>query len=453
MPSAKLDITKNHKFIYVIDASWFLKSRIPIIAKSGNVDLSFETNPDAARQAILTKLTLDLCNECSRLIDVIDDVILAVDDKKSNLWRSKHQYLTREGFEQHEDAGYKGTRTYDQRIDWLKVYSVYFEWLKLMSDVHGIRNIKIAEAEADDVIFMLSRYATSKGRNLLYQGTDKDLTQCTCQDTNTGAIAAYAIIKNGNKANGWAKSRILLCSTQVQNEIAELAGTSTHIAGVSIFDSFGGAKVNTRILDNPYAALLNYVDATANEHVPSFLFYKIVLGDAGDNVPELFGKLKKRGQTYAHLSVKQIYDALYAIGIETDNAKPCAAGMRYMLGTDLYDNDFIATFLKEAYKQFMSVDTVPADDFNWLFARFAENRHLVCLNNAEIPEHILQNFLYMMSFTDITKSTANVHALTDVQSSIVALGLTNAVTVDVTSNQADAQFANTFINSLFNNND
>jgi 5'-3' exonuclease len=443
----KLDNTHNHKFIYVIDGSWWLKSRVPVLAKSGT-DLSFEKNENASRLSLISKLTLDLCNELRRLEDVVDDVIIAVDDKKSNLWRSKHQYLTREGFEQGEDAGYKGTRTYDQTINWLKVYGVYFEWLKLMQEAHGIRHIKLSEAEADDVIFMLSRYATSKGRNVLYQGTDKDLTQCVCVDTYTGACSAYAIIKNGCKANGWQKSRVLMGDKFVLEHIKELAGEKSQNVGSSIFDSFAGAQVKTRILDNPYAALLEYVDAEIREHVPSFLFYKIVLGDAGDNIPELFGMLKKRGNNWSHLSVGQIYDALKSLGIETNNAKQLEPGMRYMLGEDLYDDEVITMFLTAAYKTFMNVDSVPADDFEWLKARFAENRQLACLNAREVPRHIFENFMYTMSFTDITKPSCKVYELVDAQSTITALGI-NAATYDITSKAADAQFGDTFINNMF----
>ena len=177
------------------------------------------------------------------------------------------------------------------------------------------------------------------------------------------------------------------------------------------------------------------------------MFYKIVLGDAGDNVPELFAHMKKSGTKQCHLSIGSIYNVLKSLGIETDNAQPVDnETLRYMTQHDLYDEELIVKFCDAAYKSFMKTDSTPSQMLDWLVARFAENRTMVCLDEHCIPSNIVDNFNYTMSFWDFNKSSTNIDALCDFHSTFNELGLTIQAAAP---QQADAKFADTFVNGLF----
>lgn len=445
---------KNDKFIMAIDGSWFLKSRIPIIAKNPNIDLSFQTKPDEARAAITSKLTMDLCNELSLMRHILQDVIIAVDDSRANIWRSTHEYLKPTfdigDVKQDEDAGYKGTRYKDQTINWLEVYKVYWDWLAVLWDKFSIRNIKINGAEADDVIALLSKYHLQQDINFTWMGTDKDLIQCCGHNNNS--VAVYNLIKNGNAINSWAKTRQLTYT----KEIAEVFNNNVaykETKPLSIFDSFvtGDPKTGKPMQAgiNAFESFINYANTTQIEHVPSFLWYKIVFGDAGDNVPELFKYMKKRGKNAAHVNIEQIHDSLLEFGIETYNDLP-AEFTRYMQYEDLYNDELIENFLAVLYKKFMPANANFDDHKDWLVSRFKENRKLVTLNEKEIPSYVIDGFNHHMSFMTQT-NYANIDNLCNFSDVIKEFNLVQTVNVQANNNNVDTQFANTFVNGLFGN--
>lgn len=447
-----VDTAVNHQFILIIDFSWFLKSRIAVLAKTADLSYENESLNDMTDKQIAAKLTMDLCSDLRCMQYFVNDVVFAVDDARANLWRSKHQLLQPKDFNidivlDVEEAGYKGTRQYDKAINWLQVYRAAFKWLDAMKTVHGIRNIKLSGAEADDVIALFAKYATKAGRNIAWYGTDKDLTQICHTNQTTGAMAIYALIKNGCKANNWAKTRLIACDKLAYAKL-NACKTSKVIQQSSIFDEMVG-NVGNQTPANPYDAVCKYADTVYTEHTPSFLFYKIVLGDAGDNVPELFAHLKKSGSKNCHLSIGCIYDTLLKVcGIETDNDKELADGLRYMSYDDIYDPVIIDMFCDAAYKTFMKVDETPTAMKDWLHARFKENRKLVCLDSKSIPQDIQDNFEYVANFFDWQKCYANIDSLCDFQSTFQALGI--EVHATAPQNQADTKFADTFVNGLFN---
>lgn len=452
---------QTDKFIFGIDASWFCKSRIAVLGKNGDIDLSFtdESKKSKTRAAIMSKFTMDLCAELGKMQHFVCGVVFAQDDSKKNLWRSKHEYLQPPfdigDFTKDEDAGYKGTRQYDTVINWLEVYKYFWDWLDCMWKYWNVPSIKIATAEADDVLSMLSRWSLNNGYNFTWWGTDKDLIQlCDYKQRKNGtvAVSVYNMVKNGNKSNGWAKTRQLTCTADTF-AIVQQKTTSVGNKPLSIFDSYNGAQ--QKPATNSFEAFINYSDKVQIEHVPSFLFYKIVLGDAGDNVPELFKYLKRRGSGMAHVSVNQIYDTLSSMGIETDNSKLCMPGYRYMLYDDLYDNELIRIFISGCYQRFIGT-TINDEMLQWLVSRFEENRRLVVLNNKELPHSIQDEFAYRMSFYDMQAFIdTDIAKLKDfrtvIQSFGTALNLNAALSVNQAQGGADAQFAETFANNLFGN--
>lgn len=452
LPMQASDDSVNHKFLLIIDFSWFLKSRIAVLNKT--VDLSFENAQlnDMTDHQIMSKLTMDFCSDIRFMQHFVGDVVFAVDDAKANLWRSKHQWMKPDwlAIEEitSEDFGYKGTRQYDKTINWLQVYRAAFKWLDLMKAHHGVPFIKVSEAEADDVIALFADKCLSAGRNVVWYGTDKDLTQICKTDTTTGAIAIYAMVKNGCKANNWAKTRLIACDKLSHAKLQSCNAKYQQQSSISIFDEMIGNVDAARLPNNPYDAVCKYADNLQIEQVPSFLFYKIVLGDAGDNVPELFAHMKKQGNKNCHVSIQAIYDALKSLGIETDNAKPLEDGLRYMKEEDLYDDALIANFCNAIYKSFMKADSTPEDKLAWLVARFAENRTMVCLDKKCIPSYIVDNFNYLMNFWDFNKASTNIDSLCDFHATFQALGLTIQ---SAAPQQADAKFADTFVNGLFGN--
>ena len=443
----------NHKFILGIDLSWFLKSRIAVVAKNPEIDLSFEAQPEKARLAIMSKLTKDLCAELNRMQHFVDDVVFCIDDAKSKLWRSHEAILNINDYipgtvdTSTEEAGYKGTRQYDTTINWFKVYEVYKEWYTKMSEIHGIRLLKCTAAEADDMIALAAHYANENGRNFCYMGTDKDLIQLVSNDVESNPITVYCQIKNGSKANNWQKSRVLTCSQTVANSIKKLSDKFVAQQS-SIFDEFAGSMVKPP--KNEYDALIKYSDYFNVEHVASFLWYKIVLGDAGDNVPELFAHLKMHGKNQAHMQVPMIYETLKQCGIETDNSKTLESNLRYMTVADLYDGEIINDFLTKAYCAFMKVDSIESNVLAWLRTRFVQSRKMMCLNLSELPIPIVFEFEQLIKDWDWQKCYADVNSLCNFDNTITALNLGATATIDRVQNGIDAKFADAFISGLIN---
>ena len=141
------DTSINHKFILGCDASWFRRSRVAVVAKNPEIDLSFKTNPEVAKIALKSKWTLDLCNELKRMEHFVDDVIMCEDDTKKSLWRMHEPLPDINKFipnacppeELIEAKGYKGTRVYDESIDWYQITIAFNEWLDAMQQIHGAR--------------------------------------------------------------------------------------------------------------------------------------------------------------------------------------------------------------------------------------------------------------------------------------------------------------------------
>lgn len=447
------DTSINHKFILGCDASWFRRSRVAVVAKNPEIDLSFKTNPEVAKIALKSKWTLDLCNELKRMEHFVDDVIMCEDDTKKSLWRMHEPLPDINKFipnacppeELIETEGYKGTRVYDESIDWYQITIAFNEWLDAMQQIHGVRHIKVGNAEADDVLALTALYANHCGRNFCYMGTDKDLIQIAGENERTGAISVYCQIKNGSKANNWAKSRVLTCTSNIKKGL-ESQGLLQVAQQTSIFDEFAGAAVKPP--KNEYDAIIKYSDYFNVEHPASFLWYKIVLGDSGDNVPELFAHLKKRGKNNAHLSVPQIYDTLIELGIETDNSKDLSNGLRYMVMDDLYNDEFIDKFCQLAYCKFLKTDTCPANVCDWLMTRFMQSRKMVCLNTKELPRPIIEMYRSIAESYDWNRCYCDVSKLTNFQETVQALGLGKTATVDRSQSNIDSTFADNFISGL-----
>jgi len=122
-------------------------------------------------------------------------LIIATDSKP--YWRSKYYDDHKQDFPEYYDSKkeawktYKGNRTKDPDINWKEVTRVSNFVLKTLDLFTDVNVINIPTAEADDIIYVTSKYYNDNGQPVIIVTSDKDMVQCQI----SGKIEIYDPIK------------------------------------------------------------------------------------------------------------------------------------------------------------------------------------------------------------------------------------------------------------------
>jgi 5'-3' exonuclease len=109
-------------------------------------------------------------------------LVVAVDSKP--YWRSQYYNENCRKFPEYYDTKkeewktYKGGRSKDPDFDWNKIHKVFSYVLKTLDCCTDVRVIEVPTAEADDVIYIASKYYQNKGQPTIIVTCDKDINQC-----------------------------------------------------------------------------------------------------------------------------------------------------------------------------------------------------------------------------------------------------------------------------------
>jgi 5'-3' exonuclease len=292
-------------------------------------------------------------NLCSILqhLPLSGKVIFCVDSKS---WRKD---ITIEG----EGKGYKIGRTKDKESDWTNFYNIIKE-LKPILESFGIIYSIVNKAEGDDLIHVWSKRFLELGENSIVISADKDLKQLA-----TGAVEPWVTI--------WR-------STINANAMVVSPGWKSWLnkeVEVSIFDFTSVGKDKEIIKKHIGQGLATIEEIDIDE----FAFIKILIGDAGDDVPSIYEKMgkSKKGEDklikFTEAPAKKVVEHLKA-------AYPASRLCDLLLDDEIidYTSGLILRTLKDVDNK---------TNRTLLINNIKRNMSLVWLDEKVLPEYLLSD--------------------------------------------------------------
>jgi hypothetical protein len=354
-------IDLNKPSVLTIDGFWFVRSRYSIVLKN-NPECTFMGNYERDKATLWQKLTMDLCAEVRNLGNIIDDITIVTD---YNSWRKSHVYLTAPWSKLSDDIdSYKSNRTYDTAIDWNAMYKAFDAWCVALEQHFKIAYIKSYGAEGDDLMHVIKTIYNKAGKNVILFSTDGDSIQ-NCDVTESGAFTIQYKKQPGNKHNNFQVTNKLICI----NAFAEAINSTT---AVNIFDFEPG---NVSIQD----AMIAHFHNVETHSIPTFLFYKCIMGDGGDNVMPVMQRFTAKKQFSPKINHIEAVLEKHAMSYKD------------LTLDHLYDVPFIKSFVNTLHSEFMKMLTLPDNYAEYYVNKFIENRHLMYLSDKEIPMNVMES--------------------------------------------------------------
>jgi hypothetical protein len=378
----------NSKAVLIVDGHWFARSRHAVLRKDN--PCTFTDTVEQDKQLYMSKLTMDLSAEIRNCTDLIDDIVI-VHDYKS--WRKDIKQLNAPW--ENPDAAlteYKGNRVYDQEINWGVLHNTTHEWSKKLQQHFNVTTIKAYGAEGDDIMHILSELYNKAGVNVILYSTDGDLTQL-CRTNENGTYTALYKKKAGTKHNNYRSTNVLICNDALANSIA----AQDPIDVFSYDPSANSCKT----------FMLNHFNDFERHYIPAYVFYKCIMGDAGDNVKPLMQR-STASKTF-RVNVKHIDATLEKLSMNWSS----------LTLEHLYDIQFVKTFTTILHSEFFGKHmlTLPDSHKQYYINKFVENRQLVYLSTKEMPKSTLDSIKKSINDNiDTIKVKANVSAMYNYES-------------------------------------
>ena len=336
------------KYTLIFDGNFWLHKTFFIGQKiKQGKPFNFIDEPEQDKNLLLWKLSVDFAAEIKRFEGITNRIVYTID---SSSWRK-----TYEG-----GSDYKANRTKSSDIDWNKIYEVHTEFVNGLSKL-GVIVSRVRGAEADDLIFAWSSHLNQQGQNAMIISGDNDLLQLVNKDNSSGANTLYynKFDKDLHVFPGfktWLDHEELQTTNDIFNLPLDLvSNTRTHLKDI--------IKMNKMSLD----------EVNTNE----FIFRKILIGDAGDNVSPLEVKLKtgKDGQVRRFVVTdKQANDILNEY--KSDKV--------FVNQSHLFNDEYINQICTIA-KKVIKIDK-PIEEIR---QKWELNRDLVFLHKNCIPQDVI----------------------------------------------------------------
>lgn len=351
------------KYTLIFDGNFWLHKTYFIGQKiKTGKPFNFIDEPEADKNLLLWKLSTDFAAEIKRFEGVVNRIVYTVD---SSSWRKK--FL---------DTEYKANRVKSTSINWGEIYNVHNEFIASLEKL-GIIVSRIQHAEADDLIFAWSSYLNQQGQNAIIISGDNDLLQLVNMDQSSGANTIYY--------NKFDKDIHVFPKFQSWLDIEEHA-TTNDIFNLPV-DLLSNTKQNLR--DIIKSNRMKSHEVNVNE----FIFRKILVGDAGDNVPPLHTKTKetKKGPITYRVTDKQ---ALEIINKFKDDKV-------FVNQAHLFNDEHIQQICEIA-KSVIKIEK----PINEVIDRWKTNRDLVYLHVNCIPSDVCESM-----FSSIEKNTKSLSSI------------------------------------------
>ena len=235
------------------------------------------------QQMFIRKIATDMAH-CIRAFGKPDRVIFTFDSRS---WRKEVMI---------EEGDYKANRTKDEStIDWDSFYTCMNDFMLILTK-QGYIVSKEERAEGDDLMYLWSDYFFNNGMDSIIVTGDRDLTQSVrCNGKN------YVVVYNSN-----SKSR----------KIVAPKGFSEWLKGgeVDLFDA-------NSFMNNNRDLIAEAANAIPVEEIdPKWvIFEKVIIGDAGDNVPSVWTWVEKeKNFRVTPKKAERIYELLNRVKVIED---------------------------------------------------------------------------------------------------------------------------------------
>lgn len=333
------------KYTLIFDGNFWLHKTYFIGQKiKTGKPFNFIDEPEADKNLLLWKLAVDFAAEIKRFEGVVNRIVYTVD---SSSWRKTLL-----------DSQYKANRVKSASINWNGIYEVHDEFIKALEKI-GVVVSRTKGAEADDLIFAWSSHLNQIGQNAVIISGDNDLLQLVNMDHSSSANTIYYNKFDKNihvfpKFQQW----LAVDEHQTTNDIFNLP-----------IDLLSNTKQNLRDIIKGNKMKSHEVN------VMEFLFRKILVGDAGDNVPPLHTTIKetKRGPITYRVTDKHVNEIMSEF--KTDKI--------FINQSHFFTDDFIQQICEIATRV-IKIDK-PIED---VISRWKTNRDLVYLHKNCIPAEV-----------------------------------------------------------------
>ncbi len=285
-----------------------------------------------------------ISNSIIALIDRFDGnvgIVLCFDYKT---WRKQYY------------PSYKGTREYDDSINWDAYFKFVDDYCQNLIDKHEFKISRIEGAEADDLIYLWSKKLNNAGSDCIIVSEDKDLHQLVKSHDD----GSFTIIYNNSFKNA---------------KIYKDPGTN-------LDESFNKIDIlnASDILSSSRSVIkkiINEVDSVEDINVQEFIITKLLTGDDGDNVPSVWTWLDKnnRNKRITPKVAEKIYNNFASL---TENPL-------YLLYNDF---DFFKNILAKSIEFVIGLNVPVAE----LEKNIERNATLMCLHYKFIPKNIIKDF-------------------------------------------------------------
>ena len=359
------------KYTLIFDGNFWLHKTYFIGQKiKTGKPFNFIDEPEADKNLLLWKLSVDFSAEIRRFEGIVNRIVYTVD---SSSWRKT--FL---------DTQYKANRVKTTTIDWNAIYEVHNEFIKALESL-GVIVSRTKGAEADDLIFAWSSHLNQIGQNAMIISGDNDLLQLVNMDQSSGANTLYynkfdKDIHVFPKFDTWLHQEEYATTNDIFNLPTDLLSNTKQ----SLRDIVKGNKMKSH-------------EVNVNE----FLFKKVLVGDAGDNVPPLHTVVKetKRGPITYRVTEKHVGEIMNAFKDD-----------KVFINNSHFFHEEHIKHICELAKQTIKID-LPIED---IVKKWKMNRDLVFLHSNCIPEEVKEKMFECIEITNNRHlSASEIHQILD----------------------------------------
>jgi len=340
------------RYTLLIDGSYFLFRTLFVLP--GTFKSNEILGSDEDIEIYIRKLATDLSYQIRLFEGLIDDVVWTIDSKS---WRK----------EIHPESDYKGTRKYNDNMNWENFAKASKEFVKILSK-HGI-SISAAEgAEADDLVYAWASKCLGNNKSAIILSGDKDLIQLVDRTANKDAhIIFYSPVhKKIYAKNGFCEW------LDHKDEPAESD------------DFFDSLKIHTKQSNRIKDTFKNIKKKKKLEFIEidpdAVRFKKVLTGDSGDNVPPAYWKTmtSKSGKTRTYGVSDNKANAIYDEFIKKHGS---------FTYKDFSNDDVLVDIANTLIKHLKVKDKNTQD----IVRNIRTNISLMILSSTTIPENIISN--------------------------------------------------------------
>ncbi|AFF28081.1 gp83 [Sphingomonas phage PAU] len=323
---------------------------------------------NARRNKDINEFIKNLCRHFAKTVQrysYCDKIIIAKDAKS---WRKdmsipQPKNYTLDGFTEGDDTDYKGNRVKDDKVDWSVVYSTFEDFAQTLESDFNVPYAKVNGAEGDDWLWYLPRYLykNKKIHSLLYC-SDGDISH---------TIKDYTIIARQVKTKIGPQGELL--TTKKLNEVFDATKNAT-IFNVNHSES----DHLTEMFKEVSTGLVHHIVPNPASH----LVWKLLIGDAKDNIPctVAYTKNGKQWKRPNHTFFCKFLD-FKGIGLESDHENP-------LTFEHLYDEKFIREFYQDWFAPSMKKAINQDMDIDHAVGIYKNNLKMLHLSKEQIPEYV-----------------------------------------------------------------